>query len=1053
MRTGAQALDAKLAAIEDHDDWAKLHDELRILPASFREPLILCYLEGLTQDQAAAHLHCPIGTIQSRLARGRAKLKARLEKRGLSLSSAFAGDGHLALQSCSAPPAWADATVKLAMQFTHGNGAAIAGASAATVALAEEVARAIIMSKLKVTAAMIFFAAVLVTGAAAWAMHDREAIAPIVAAQTAAPLLKPEPEHPQEKALALPKEVTRTIRGIVRDDQGRPVPKAWIGNQVVRRNDAWQVIEPLDRIRACTEPFRDERGKIVPAGALGKYYEMRDQEGKWQPIHPADIKRCEGPPFAGHSPFDPVERTDALTAALKQGRDVFEVRVAKDRWLMRSLSPDIANRTDPQGNFSCKFGVSTESGEVIHFASPDFSKQAIHVFQHDDLDKPVDITLRSVRQVRARVIETPTDRPEKGLRCDFYSLDPSAGKLDEIPAIREKGGFYMKSFAEPTGTGERHFDVRLPIGHYKVGVVSETLYRMVDVVVPPGNGPLALPDIHVETLAWAQMLGKPAAEIDAVDLEGKPVTLADYRGKVTVLAFWSSKHEPDFQSASLLRTIQERLKGQPVAILALHDASLSSPASLEKALEPIRAQFAGKTSIRFLLDRAPTGKPRDRYSPRAGEDRSGRTADIYESWDNLEIVVIDKNGKLTFAVAHEWVGTTTLAIGENGELVGNFAETEIGDDDQRDRTNEMALLERVVEDGLGLPRSQPSDLKPAVAEPPKDPSVLKGKVVDLDGRPIAGAKVSGLPTRGTSDDAVTTDLAGDFTCNVQQNTSGYQLTVEAAGFASRSFFFMSRASYPFRGGRKQRNLIDSSGLIPDPLKLGPGVVVLGRVVRNGKPAAGVPMELQYVVGADNPTILGNPETITDASGLFRFPHTLATTDFWVHSKLRGLADGATVVPQRIHTTGDGTTLDLGELHVEKGRTLAGRVVCSSGTAIPAGTALFVAWSPAENEVLDREVDKTGRSEFNGLPAGPVRVTVMFGGERSATGYHVSVKNACRNPGLHSALEGQLDRDVNDLTILLEPGAEPENDFDLDPALEADFNDAKAGPITGVPPRP
>ena len=94
MKSGGHELDADLKAIEDHDGWAKLHDELRILPKSFREPLILCYLEGPTQDQAAAQLHCPLGTIQSQLARGRPTLKAKLEKRGLSLSSAFVGVGR-----------------------------------------------------------------------------------------------------------------------------------------------------------------------------------------------------------------------------------------------------------------------------------------------------------------------------------------------------------------------------------------------------------------------------------------------------------------------------------------------------------------------------------------------------------------------------------------------------------------------------------------------------------------------------------------------------------------------------------------------------------------------------------------------------------------------------------------------------------------------------------------------------------------------------------------------------------------------------------------------
>ena len=56
------------------------------LPESFREPLVLCYLEGLTQEQAGVAGLChPVGTIQSRLARGRAKLKSRLSKRGFEL--------------------------------------------------------------------------------------------------------------------------------------------------------------------------------------------------------------------------------------------------------------------------------------------------------------------------------------------------------------------------------------------------------------------------------------------------------------------------------------------------------------------------------------------------------------------------------------------------------------------------------------------------------------------------------------------------------------------------------------------------------------------------------------------------------------------------------------------------------------------------------------------------------------------------------------------------------------------------------------------------------
>ena len=255
-------------------------------------------------------------------------------------------------------------------------------------------------------------------------------------------------------------------------------------------------------------------------------------------------------------------------------------------------------------------------------------------------------------------------------------------------------------------------------------------------VVPPGDGPLELPDIHLETRAWARMLGKPAAEIEAVDLDGKPVALAEYRGKVTVLGFWSSTSAPELRLLPLLRNIQERLKGQPVAILALHDASLNSLASLKKALTPIPPGNAhnGEIPIRFLLDRSPTDSSHGTHSPHVVKDKSGRTADAYESESSLDTVVIDKNGRLVFAVVSGvWEGTTTVAIGKNGDLVRDYFEDKLG---------KLELLEAAVEDQLGLPRSRSSSLEPTVSEPTKTPSVLKGRVVDLDGRPIAGAKVS-----------------------------------------------------------------------------------------------------------------------------------------------------------------------------------------------------------------------------------------------------------------------------------------------------------------------
>jgi RNA polymerase sigma factor (sigma-70 family) len=63
-----------------------LDDSLREVPEKYRRPLVLCYLEGKTQEVAARLLECPLGTVRSRVARGRDMLHAALVRRGLKLS-------------------------------------------------------------------------------------------------------------------------------------------------------------------------------------------------------------------------------------------------------------------------------------------------------------------------------------------------------------------------------------------------------------------------------------------------------------------------------------------------------------------------------------------------------------------------------------------------------------------------------------------------------------------------------------------------------------------------------------------------------------------------------------------------------------------------------------------------------------------------------------------------------------------------------------------------------------------------------------------------------
>ena len=83
----------------DHDEtYRVVHEELGRLPERLRAAIACCYLEGMTHELAAAQLGCPVGTVRSRLARARARLKVRLARRGVTLADETLG--MLLLSSC-----------------------------------------------------------------------------------------------------------------------------------------------------------------------------------------------------------------------------------------------------------------------------------------------------------------------------------------------------------------------------------------------------------------------------------------------------------------------------------------------------------------------------------------------------------------------------------------------------------------------------------------------------------------------------------------------------------------------------------------------------------------------------------------------------------------------------------------------------------------------------------------------------------------------------------------------------------------------------------------
>jgi RNA polymerase sigma factor (sigma-70 family) len=161
-----------------HDLRPVLDEEVSRLPDVYRVPFVLCYLEGKTNDEASRHLGCPKGTVLSRLARARERLRVRLTRRGLALS---AGLGAAVLTQKAAPaalpPTLADSTTKAAAQFAAGKAATAGAVSARVAALTTGVLRAMFLAKLK-TVGMFVLLLGLVVGTAALVRDRAGAVEP-----------------------------------------------------------------------------------------------------------------------------------------------------------------------------------------------------------------------------------------------------------------------------------------------------------------------------------------------------------------------------------------------------------------------------------------------------------------------------------------------------------------------------------------------------------------------------------------------------------------------------------------------------------------------------------------------------------------------------------------------------------------------------------------------------------------------------------------------------------------------------------------------------------
>ena len=181
-RRTREGLAVALRAAEDltvREAAEMLHTELETLPARYKGPLVLCYLQGKTHDEAAAELGWTVAAFRGRLERARNKLRDRLTLRGIGLNAAPLL-GILAEARPALPATFSVVTARAAV--TTAKEAVARGLISSTVShLAQEVVRNMSFTFLKIAGASVM--AMMLAGGGWLALRPAPAAPPPVEAK------------------------------------------------------------------------------------------------------------------------------------------------------------------------------------------------------------------------------------------------------------------------------------------------------------------------------------------------------------------------------------------------------------------------------------------------------------------------------------------------------------------------------------------------------------------------------------------------------------------------------------------------------------------------------------------------------------------------------------------------------------------------------------------------------------------------------------------------------------------------------------------------------
>jgi RNA polymerase sigma factor (sigma-70 family) len=385
-----------------------LDEELAKLPEQYRAPLVLCYLEGKTRDEAARHLGWTTAVFRRRLEQGRARLGVLLRHRGLTLSAALSAP-LLAEATAPAmvPPLLADSTVRAGLALAMGQ-AADGLVPAQVAALANGGTKTLLAGKGKWAIALL-----LAMSMAAGGVFTRQTPATLsVAMQPAVSPLAPPANSPPEAAIE-EKGDTIAVGGRVLDPDGKPFSGAKI-----------YLIGSGDRPKK--HPVRAVSG---PDGRFHFTFPKKEYfETDWIRIRAEMWRWCdlvaEAPGYSPVNQYMADIKKDLILRLVKdvridgrvrdlEGRPVAgaEVRAIGSSW-SSLLSAAI---TDKEGRFSLA-GVGRGREEELRISAPAMETKWVKVKTPVEGPAAVEVLAAPTKPIEGTVRARDTGKPLAGVK-------------------------------------------------------------------------------------------------------------------------------------------------------------------------------------------------------------------------------------------------------------------------------------------------------------------------------------------------------------------------------------------------------------------------------------------------------------------------------------------------------------------------------------------------------------------------------------------------------------------------------------------------------------